>query len=114
MGGAGTSHESPTCIAILNVLFNVLSLNYINTPGRHTFYSTSQFICVDFSKLPSNILEMSISNLGDGPGVWKMLTSLGGGGSWNADRERGFKNDQKLADVICDCSRSVFWYIMNN
>ena len=57
---------------------------------------------------------MSISNLGDGPGVWQMLTSLGGGGSLNADRERGFKNDQKLADVICDCSRSVFWYIMNN
>ena len=96
MGGAGTSHESPTCIAILNVLFNVLSLNYINTPGRHTFYSTSQFICVDFSKLPSNILEMSISNLGDGPGVWKMLTSLGGGGRGMLTGRGGLKMTKNL------------------
>ena len=41
-----------------------------------------------------------------------MLTSLGGGGRSRqtvADWGRGFKNDQKLADVICDHSRSVFW-----
>ena len=33
---------------------------------RHTFYLTSQFKCGDFSKLPSNILEMSIYNWGRG------------------------------------------------
>ena len=45
-----------------NVLFNVLSLNYIIT-STHSFYSTSQFkydLNGDFSKLPSNILKISI------------------------------------------------------
>ena len=40
-----------------------------------------------------------------GGGVVEDRRLLTGGG--------GFKKDQKLADVICNHSRCVFWYIMN-